>query len=220
MASPASDKSDISKSESSGGIKSMLPLILNIVLMPVIAFLMTQFVLIPKLTQTAANAAPKAGDAAAATPAGEGGDHGGGGAHGAESSGASGSHDSGGHGGGGAKDSHGGSSTSSSGAIHSAAVTAMFKQPVTVNVAGTMGSRLMMAKIGLRGMNPKLGDLVTAREEDLRDAAANLLQTKTLMDIERQGSRNTIKSELKAAFHKLLGPSAFSEVVLPDLAVQ
>ena len=41
-----------------------------------------------------------------------------------------------------------------------------------------------------------------------------------LMDIERQGSRNTIKSELKAAFHKLLGPSAFSEVVLPDLAVQ
>jgi flagellar basal body-associated protein FliL len=225
MASPASDKSDASKSESSGGIKAMLPLILNIVLMPVIAFLMTQFVLIPKLTQTTANAVAKPGDTAASTAAGEGGDHGGGG-HGAESAGASGSHDSGGHGGGGSKDSHGGggggssSSTSSSGAIHSAAVTAMFKQPVTVNVAGTMGSRLMMAKIGLRGMNPKLGDLVTAREEDLRDAAANLLQTKTLMDIERQGSRNTIKSELKAAFLKLLGPTAFSEVVLPDLAVQ
>lgn len=219
MASPASDKSDASKSESSGGIKAMLPLILNIVLMPVIAFLMTQFVLIPKLTKTTANAVAKPGDTAASTAAGEGGDHGGGG-HGAESAGASGSHDSGGHGGGGSKDSHGGSSTSSSGAIHSAAVTAMFKQPVTVNVAGTMGSRLMMAKIGLRGMNPKLGDLVTAREEDLRDAAANLLQTKTLMDIERQGSRNTIKSELKAAFLKLLGPTAFSEVVLPDLAVQ
>ena len=219
MASPASDKSDASKSESSGGIKSMLPLILNIVLMPVIAFLMTQFVLIPKLTQTAANTAPKSGDAAP-TSAGEAGDHGGGGSHGGESPA---SHDSGGHGGGGGKEAHGGGgggSTSSSGAIHSAAVTAMFKQPVTVNVAGTMGSRLMMAKIGLRGMNPKLGDLVTAREEDLRDAAANLLQTKTLMDIERQGSRNTIKSELKAAFHKLLGPSAFSEVVLPDLAVQ
>lgn len=223
MASPASDKSDASKSESSGGIKAMLPLILNIVLMPVIAFLMTQFVLIPRLMKTAPNAAAKPGDPAASTTAGEGGDHGGGG-HGAESAGASGSHDSGGHGGGGSKDSHGGggggSSTSSSGAIHSAAVTAMFKQPVTVNVAGTMGSRLMMAKIGLRGMNPKLGDLVTAREEDLRDAAANLLQTKTLMDIERQGSRNTIKSELKAAFLKLLGPTAFSEVVLPDLAVQ
>lgn len=219
MASPASDKSDASKSESSGGIKAMLPLILNIVLMPVIAFLMTQFVLIPKLTKTTVNAAAKPGDPAASTAAGEGGDHGGG-THAAESAGASGSHDSGGHGGGGSKDSHGGSSTSSSGAIHSAAVTAMFKQPVTVNVAGTMGSRLMMAKIGLRGMNPKLGDLVTAREEDLRDAAANLLQTKTLMDIERQGSRNTIKSELKAAFLKLLGPTAFSEVVLPDLAVQ
>lgn len=209
MASPASDKSDASKSESSGGIKAMLPLILNIVLMPVIALLMTQFVLIPKLTKTPANTAPKSGDAAP-TSAGEGGDHGG------ESPA---SHDLGGHGGGGGKDAHGGGS-GNGGAIHSAAVTAMFKQPVTVNVAGTMGSRLMMAKIGLRGMNPKLGDLVTAREEDLRDAAANLLQTKTLMDIERQGSRNTIKSELKAAFLKLLGPTAFSEVVLPDLAVQ
>jgi len=50
--------------QASGGVKAMLPLILNIVLMPIIAFLMTQFVLIPKLTKTQA-AAAKSGDSSA-----------------------------------------------------------------------------------------------------------------------------------------------------------
>jgi len=35
----------------SGGLKAMLPLILTAVLMPVLAFVMTQFVLVPKLQQ-------------------------------------------------------------------------------------------------------------------------------------------------------------------------
>ena len=59
-----------------------------------------------------------------------------------------------------------------------------------------------------------------ARSADLRDAASSLLYTKTLMDIERQGSRITIKAELKNAFLKVLGPGVFTEVVLPDMAVQ
>jgi flagellar basal body-associated protein FliL len=214
MASSASDKGDGSKSESSGGIKAMLPLILNIVLMPVIAFVMTQFVLIPKLTQSQAAAAKTAEVAAGESAAAEGGSHGGGGGHGGEKAAPSaGSHDSGGHGGG--KDSHG-----SAGAISATATTVLLKNSITVNVAGTMGSRLMMAKIGLRGTNPNIKTIVENREEDLRDAAASLLQTKTLMDIERQGSRNTIKAELKAAFLKMLGPNVFTDVVIPDLAVQ
>ena len=92
--------------------------------------------------------------------------------------------------------------------------------PVTVNVAGTMGSRLVMAKIGLRGTHPKLKEIVTARGSDLRDAASSLLCTKTLMDIERQGFRITIKAELKNAFLRVLGPGVFTDVVMPDLAVQ
>jgi flagellar basal body-associated protein FliL len=92
--------------------------------------------------------------------------------------------------------------------------------PVTVNVAGTMGSRLVMAKIGLRGTHPKLEDLVKTRSADLRDAASSLLCTKTLMDIERQGFRITIKAEFKNAFLRVLGPGVFTEVVVPDLAVQ
>ncbi len=51
-----------------GGLKSWLPLLLNIVLMPVIAYVMTVFVLLPKmnsggLTAHAKSAAPEAGAA-------------------------------------------------------------------------------------------------------------------------------------------------------------
>ncbi|MFM8878093.1 MAG: flagellar basal body-associated protein FliL [Verrucomicrobiota bacterium] len=197
MASPASDKNDGSGSESSGGIKAMLPLILNIVLMPVMAFLMTQFVLVPALNKAGATGKQPV-EAAGDHPT----DHGGDAVHPAESSGGA-NNDNPGSG------SHGGG----------APMTVMLKS-VTVNVAGTMGGRLMMATVGLRGSRPKFDEFVKDREEDLRDATSTLLQTKTLMDLEKQGSRNIIKSELKAAFLKLLGPGTFTDVVLPELAIQ
>jgi flagellar basal body-associated protein FliL len=204
MAAPASDKNDGSKTESSGGIKAMLPLILNIVLLPVMAFAMTQYVLLPRLNKVPPAAAPAEGDgqdtgSAAgdtsqgdlrAEPAnhppapGKGGNPSEGGGHGASTD-----------------------------------KTEML-DPVTVNVAGTMGSRLLMAKIGIRGSHPKLEEIVKARSADLRDAASSLLYTKTLMDIERQGARVTIKAELKNAFQRILGNGVFTEVVMPDLAVQ
>lgn len=201
MAAPASDKNDASKSESSGGIKAMLPLILNIVLMPVVAFAMTKFVLLPSINQKAV-VEEHPGEAA------EGAD----GEHPATPGGTSSSHPpatggdhppkvkDGGHG-------------------PSADKTVMLES-VTVNVAGTMGSRLLMAKIGLRGTQPKLEDMVKERAQDLRDAASTLLQTKTLADIERQGARTTIKAELKNSFQRVLGVGTFSDVVMPDLAVQ
>ena len=121
----------------------MLPLILNIVLLPVIAFAMTQYVLLPRLNQSAV--APGAAQ----------GDHGDEASQDDASHGASASHDTG-HSAPAKSDSHGSDSKghgSSSDATH-------MLDAVTVNVAGTMGSRLLMAKIGIRGTNPKLEDLV------------------------------------------------------------
>jgi flagellar basal body-associated protein FliL len=201
MAAPASDKNDGSKAESSGGIKAMLPLILNIVLMPVVAFAMTKFVLLPSLNSRTVVESPT-GDA----PEESDGEHSGASteAHSSHPPASGGDHGSkskeGGHGG--------------------ATDKTHMLDSVTVNVAGTMGSRLLMAKIGVRGSNPKLEELVKARSQDLRDAASTLLQTKTMADIERAGSRTTIKSELKNAFQRVLGPGSFTEIVMPDLAVQ
>ena len=183
----------------------MLPLILNIVLLPVMAFLMTQYVLLPRLNTAAAVTEPVEGgndnDSAAAGDSSHGDKH-------ADASNHPPAPGKGGHsseGGG-----HGGSTDT----------TEMLPEPVTVNVAGTMGSRLLMVKIGVRGSHPKLKEIVSARGPDLRDAASSLLYTKTLMDIERQGARITIKAELKNAFLRVLGPGVFTEVVMPDMAVQ
>ena len=204
MAAPASDKNDGSKSESSGGIKAMLPLILNIVLLPVMAFALTQYVLLPRLNSAGSTAAATQGghdnDSAGAGDASHGDKHADPASHSPDSGKGGHSSDAGGHGGG--------------------ADTTEMIDPVTVNVAGTMGSRLLMAKIGVRGTHPKLKDIVTARGSDLRDAASSLLYTKTLMDIERQGFRITIKAEFKNAFLRVLGPGVFTDVVVPDLAVQ
>jgi flagellar FliL protein len=56
-----------------GGMKAMLPLILNVVLMPVMAYVMTVFVLLPKINSgnVAAHAKTENGDAEAA-PGGHG----------------------------------------------------------------------------------------------------------------------------------------------------
>jgi flagellar protein FliL len=205
MAAPASDKNDGSKTESSGGIKALLPLILNIVLLPVIAFAMTQYVILPRLNSAAAAAAPVEGDGHDKDSAGAGDA-----SHGDKQADPSGHPPASGKGG-----------NSSEGGGHGGAMeTTEMLESVTVNVAGTMGSRLLMAKIGVRGNNPKLKEIVAARAPDLRDAASSLLYTKTLMDIERQGARITIKAELKNAFQRILGPGVFTDVVMPEMAVQ
>ena len=205
MAAPASDKNDGSKTESSGGIKAMLPLILNIVLLPVMAFAMTQYVLLPRLNSAPPAAAPAKGVGYDKDPAPEDTSDGDLNASPANRSPAP---------------AKGGNPSEGGGHGGTVETTEMLAEAIVVNVAGTMGSRLLSAKIGIRGNNPKLKDIVTARGPDLRDAASSLLHTKTLMDIERQGARVTIKAELKNAFQRILGNGVFTEVVMPDLAVQ
>lgn len=70
-----------------GGIKPMLPLILNVVLMPVMAYVMTVFVLLPKMKSDGATVHARAGTDSAESAGGHGeaakeehgGKHGGGG---------------------------------------------------------------------------------------------------------------------------------------------
>ena len=55
-----------------GGIKAMLPLILNVVLMPVMAYVMTVFVLLPKINSNGVTAHAKTEAGAASEPGAEG----------------------------------------------------------------------------------------------------------------------------------------------------
>lgn len=179
-----------------GGMKAWLPLILNVVLMPVIAYLTVTLLLVPKLKARTEPAEEHAEFEAEAAGHGEKSD----GGHGAKPAKA----EKGGHGTKGGK----------------GKVTVPLAGKVLVNVAGTAGTRFLVANLTLVGANADLEGLVKKHDHALRDAAAGTLAAKTINDLEKPGARNLIRAELISAFNQVLGQGAVSEIYLTEFAVQ
>lgn len=175
----------------SGGFKSWLPLLLNLLLMPAVAYAMTTFVLLPKM---------KAGAAAPAAAA----------EHGEKPEAKS--HEpkksDGAHGKDGGKDSAKGGAT------------VALPGKVLVNVAGTSGTRYLLANMTLVGKSANLKAAVEKNEAQLRDVASGALASKTIADLEKPGARNLIRSELISVFNNVLGAGSISEIYLTEFAIQ
>ena len=172
------------------GVKPFIPLIANLVLMPVLAYVMTAFVLAPKLAQNVG--APVEAHDAAAAPADNHGDS----AHGGEA---------------------GDGAVVSGGKIK---YSAPLSKKTLVNVSGTMGTRYLLAEFILVGNSPKLKDQVLKADAELRDAAASALASKTIADLEKPGVRNLVRSELITIFNSILGKGVVSEIYLTEFAIQ
>jgi len=158
-------------------MKAWLPLILNLVLMPVLAYGTVTFLILPKM---------KSGPPAAHGEA----------AHGEAASG-------------GGKE--GGSKQK---------VPVPLGAKVIVNVAGTMGTRYLLANLTLVGNNANLKELVEKNDAELRDAAASALSVKTISDLEKPGARNLIRTELTSVFNNILGEGAVTDIYLVEFAIQ
>jgi flagellar FliL protein len=167
------------------GLSAWLPLILSIVLMPVLAYLVTSFVLIPKMrqglgiTQTAKEEKSAGGEHGGAAPSKEG------------------------------------TSAAPSGATENVPMTKLL-----VNVAGSMGSRYLLASVVLVGNTKNFREQVAKNEAQLRDLACGVLATKTISDLEKPGARNLVRSELLTGFNQVLGGSAVQEIYLTEFAIQ
>lgn len=116
-------------------------------------------------------------------------------------------------------DSHGGSSD------HGAKggkgkVTVPLGDKVLVNVAGTAGTRYLVAKIALVGKKADLKTKVEENDPQLRDAAASILAIKTIGDLEKPGMRNILRAELLSAFNDILGKESVADIYLTEFAVQ
>lgn len=181
-----------------GGAKSFLPLILNIVLMPVMAYVMTTFVLMPKLKGPAAH-----GDAPAEAPAHGGGSSGGGSAHGG----------GGGAGGGSAHGAKGGKGGKQKN-------TAPLGGKVLVNVSGTGGTRYLLGNFTLVSAHPDLKALVEGNDPQLRDVASGILANKTIQDLEKPGARTMIRTELISAFNNIFGSPLVEDIYFTEFAIQ
>jgi len=172
------------------GLAAWLPLGVAVVVMPVLAYAITNWILLPKLQQglgigkgeARAEAGVKAGAAA------------------------------GGHGG------HAGSGAAGVAAGVKKETATLNK--LLVNVSNTMGSRYLLTSLTLVSKLSDFKQRLEANEPQLRDAACGVLSTKTIADLEKPGARNLVRSELIAAFNRVLGSDAVQEMYLTEFAIQ
>jgi len=173
-----------------GGAKAWLPLILNLVLMPVLAYAMTMFVLVPKVTKSVGATTE------AESSSGESGSHG-------KSSGSS---EKG-------KEGHGGKVTR---------ITVPLSKQILVNVKGSSGARYIQANISLVGEGEKFKEQIEKEDMQLRAVAGITLGEKTILDIEKPGAKQVIRTELMTAFSTALGKDGpkILDLYLTDFAIQ
>jgi flagellar basal body-associated protein FliL len=178
---------------SRGGLQAWLPLIVSVVMMPVLAYGLTSFVLIPKLRQELGGG--KEVQAREPAPAPQ---HGGGKEEKAPAP------------------QHGGGNSKESGKLKNKAVISK----VIVNVSGSLGSRMLLASFTLAGASNDLKTQVEEHMDQLRDLAASTLASKTIADLEKPEARNLIRAELMSQFNAALGGNVIQEIYLTEFAIQ
>ena len=192
----------------SGGLKAWLPLLVTIVVMPVLAFATTKFLILPKVLHARGDAAESEGGAAEEAHEGtkpeakeggkEGKEHG-------ESK----------------KEEHGAKPENpekgkeGKGKKQTAQLT-----KIIVNVSGSMGTRYLMSSITLVGARAGFKEMIEENKDQLLDLANTALASRTITDLEKPGSRNLIRSELISIFNNALGANAVQEIYFTEFAIQ
>ena len=200
-----------------GGIKSFLPLIIMVVLMPVLAFTTTKFLVLPKVVQARGNEAPEEGgehgEAPEAAAAGHGtkeepADKG----HGKEPAKDAGKEKDHGK----PKDAkeHGGKAA---GGKKKQSVPIA---KVIVNVSGSGGARYLMTSFTLVGSHNDFKTIIEENKDQLLDLANSALASKTISDLEKPGARNLLRAELISVFNNALSGGLVQEIYFTEFAVQ
>jgi flagellar FliL protein len=190
---------DAAKGGSEGGLKSWLPLIVTIVLMPVLAFATTKFLILPKVVQAREGAA---GEGSHEEAAGES-------SHGEKES----------------KD-HGKPKDDKDAPKDAHGKTVGKKKQsfpiskVIVNVAGSMGTRYLMTSFTLVGTAGDFKTVIEENKDQLLDVANTAMASKTISDLEKPGARNQLRSELISIFNNALGGNLVQEIYFTEFAVQ
>lgn len=195
------DKADATPS-APGGFMAWLPLIVMIVLMPVLAFVMTRFVLVPRLVR--AMSASEQADAEPAPVATE------------QQPAAKKTTDAKGED---TKERPAGAKSEKGQGQNGQHVLAPLGK-VLVNISGSMGSRYLMANLTLVGNNADLPERVESNKDQLMDLASGVLYSKSISDLEQPGARNLIRNELRMVFNSALGEGVVQEIYITEFVIQ
>lgn len=206
--------------KSGKGLGAWIPLIAALILMPVIAYAMTTFVLVPKLKKSLSSESEE--------PAAASGSHGKAKAESGKAGSAKegkkeeakkseGKKEE-------AKKSEGKKEEAKKGeGKKTAEAGGKVKVPldkIFATIAGSQGSRYLLAKMTLVGPDEEFKDKVDENHDQLIDAAIGVFSSKTLQDIEKAGFQNTIKTELIQALNHAMGEDSVQDIYFVELATQ
>ena len=178
----------------SGGFKAWIPLLVTIVLMPVLAFTTTKFLILPKIVQARSGGGEATGHEAAGGESGhdvtkDPGDHG--------------------------KPKEGKEGKTAGKKKQTVPIT-----KVIVNVAGSMGARYLMASFTLVGTQADFKTVIEENKDQLLDLANTAMGSKTITELEKPGARNQLRAELMSIFNNALGNGIVQEIYFTEFAVQ
>jgi flagellar FliL protein len=91
---------------------------------------------------------------------------------------------------------------------------------VTVNLAGTMGTRYLKASFIVTGSDVALPALFETDKAKLTDVTLNVLSSLTLADLEEPGSKNVLREKLVGAYNEIFGRKVADQVYFSDFVVQ
>ena len=174
-----------------GGLKAWLPLLLTLLLMPALAYAVTNYVLLPKLKKSLGASEPQAAGGEGGEQHGEGGEE----------------HGKGGKGGG-----KGGETGKGKQKIP--------LPKLVVNVSGSQGTRLLLASLTLVGSAKEFKERIEDNSNQLRDVASGTLSGKTIVDLEKPEARNLLRAELLSQFGSILGTGFIQDIYITELAIQ
>ncbi|KAF0096121.1 MAG: flagellar FliL protein [Puniceicoccaceae bacterium 5H] len=200
MAKEPKDKETIEElptpKKSGGGGNPLIPVLAVVILLPLLSYAMTAFVLVPMLKSELAGGGDHAEEAAHAAPAAS--------SHGSSGGGGS-------HGGG---DSHGGGGGDS--AAHGNMVTFDLMK---TNLARP-SSTLIIVKFAVEGSDPNFAGIVESRKPALIDATLKILSLLTLVDTQTPGIQNIVKTDLITAYNEILGGPYVENLYFTDFVTQ
>jgi flagellar basal body-associated protein FliL len=191
---------DLPETTKKGGGSSWMPVIVVIILLPVLSFVMAEFVFIPRLQKAI------------------GGDHGDGHADKEHSElppivsggpGAPVGTDSGGGGHGG----HGGGSSAHGG------VQMYHFDTVKTNLANP-STTLIIVKFSVKGSDPNFMNTIGQYQVPLTDASLKVLSLLTRIDTQSPGIQNVVKNDLITRFNQVLGRELVEDLYFVDFVTQ
>lgn len=182
------------ESKSSSPVKDLLPIILVVVLLPILSFVMNQFVLVPSMKSALEKALNSTVDVSKQEHAKTGG--GKEGEHGAKGEGK------------GEKGEGGPSKPSKT-----------FKN-IIANLAGTMQSRYIKISFTLEGKSPDFEAILTENESKIIDTTLSILSTLTIVDLDNPAIRSQLRNDLLVAYANALEKDIISNMYFSEFVVQ